>query len=382
MGTEQNDQPYKYFNPTDQRLSYLKITVHSETPYALAALHTANAMEIGHLALRVYLTLIAYANCSYRAWPSEETIAAFLGVSIASVKRAISELRAAELIADIQRRSQDTTVREINIPEQIMRGISTVSAELAKLLSGHGKTITAVRMPANTDSSKMSPQNADSSNLSPQNAPDSSNLQFRGLTDEPQTIIELLKEERERSAEDIEVNGVKISGPGFSLDFVSLDLTAAVEGIAPEIGRKIAEANARDWVLNGKVPKDPLAKVTAAFRAHAAKQQKAQKPQKQSATQQQATAISTWNSFATSFRLPCVDHPSPKRLSALQACLDEFNGLEGWQKMLDVAARSQFLHTANFFRFDWLCNPDNFAKVADGNYLKRGHAPQQAERPR
>lgn len=89
--------------------------------------------------------------------------------------------------------------------------------------------------------------------------------------------IPLKKEERERSCPaepdeappDLYVNGTCVRGRTFgTLLYESVEAVARSIGVPEETSREIAIANARQWEANGTKVRDPLAKITAALKAH------------------------------------------------------------------------------------------------------------------
>lgn len=63
----------------------------------------------------------------------------------------------------------------------------------------------------------------------------------------------------------VQVNGVAIYGPGFTLEYAAIDLAAGMIGMPKERARAIAEICARDWAANKKKPDYPMAMVKAAI---------------------------------------------------------------------------------------------------------------------
>jgi hypothetical protein len=66
-------------------------------------------------------------------------------------------------------------------------------------------------------------------------------------------------------ADAVVVNCSAIYGPGFTLDFGSIDMAAKLGGMAPERARMVAEMMARDWAANGVKPQVPMAMVRKAI---------------------------------------------------------------------------------------------------------------------
>lgn len=73
--------------------------------------------------------------------------------------------------------------------------------------------------------------------------------------------------ERDASApiDQVQVNGVAIYGPGFTIDLGAVEMAAGIYGISQDDARKLAEVCARDWAANGAKPPSPIAKVKRAL---------------------------------------------------------------------------------------------------------------------
>lgn len=81
------------------------------------------------------------------------------------------------------------------------------------------------------------------------------------------------------------------------------------------------------------------------------------------------------------FSLAAEKHhwPQPSKLTddrrrKLRARLAE-HGEDGWAKMLEKAAASDFLRDEFKLKFDWAIEPRNFQKIIEGNYDKRSTGP-------
>lgn len=78
--------------------------------------------------------------------------------------------------------------------------------------------------------------------------------------------ISLSKEPpNENLAGQVQLNGVAIYGPGFTLEYAAIDLAAGMIGMPKERARAIAEICARDWASNNKKPVSPMAMVKRAI---------------------------------------------------------------------------------------------------------------------
>lgn len=81
-------------------------------------------------------------------------------------------------------------------------------------------------------------------------------------------------------------------------------------------------------------------------------------------------AVADWNTAAAASGWPQVSKFNPARKAALRARLKD-DGIEGWRSAIGKAVASGYLAGApppQWFNFDWLVKPTNFAKVIDGNY--------------
>lgn len=72
----------------------------------------------------------------------------------------------------------------------------------------------------------------------------------------------------QNAADAVTVNCSAIHGPGFTLDFGAIDMTAKLVGMTIEEGRMIAEILARDWAANGTKPQVPMAMLKKAIVSH------------------------------------------------------------------------------------------------------------------
>lgn len=96
-------------------------------------------------------------------------------------------------------------------------------------------------------------------------------------------------------------------------------------------------------------------------------------------TQHVVGAIEAYNFMASHSGLSkVIIRLNPNREGMLKARLGEVGGIEGWQRVIDKIAASNFLLGQNKtgwrVTFDWLIKPQNFAKVAGGNYDNRSAA--------
>lgn len=89
-------------------------------------------------------------------------------------------------------------------------------------------------------------------------------------------------------------------------------------------------------------------------------------------------AVETFNAIAEKSGWPSVRALTDRRKSALKARIADLGGIEGWRELLTKAAASDFLcgrvvRSGEPFKlkFDWITNPTNAAKVAEGNYDNR-----------
>jgi hypothetical protein len=78
--------------------------------------------------------------------------------------------------------------------------------------------------------------------------------------------LSLFKNEHERGAGPIQLNGSVISGPDFVIDLNAVDLAAGSVGMPKERARAIAEICARDWAANGTKPAYPMAMISRAIK--------------------------------------------------------------------------------------------------------------------
>ena len=80
-------------------------------------------------------------------------------------------------------------------------------------------------------------------------------------------------------------------------------------------------------------------------------------------------AVDTWNSVFSDSDVPKVTivKNGSKREKMLHARIDEF-GIEKIKDAIALASASKFLTASSWFSFDWFICPNNFVKVAEGNY--------------
>ncbi len=76
------------------------------------------------------------------------------------------------------------------------------------------------------------------------------------------------KQQQQQEADAVTVNCSAIYGPGFTLDFGAIDMTAKLVGMTVEEARMIAEILARDWAANGTKPQGPMSMVKKAIVSH------------------------------------------------------------------------------------------------------------------
>lgn len=65
----------------------------------------------------------------------------------------------------------------------------------------------------------------------------------------------------------VQLNGVAIYGPGFTIEYAAIDLAAGMIGMSRERARAIAEICARDWASNNKKPDSPMAMIKKAIKS-------------------------------------------------------------------------------------------------------------------
>jgi DNA-binding transcriptional regulator YhcF (GntR family) len=300
---------YKYFSSSPEKLAYLRGNIHRETPPHLAALHTACASELSHVAVRVLLALVGHANekNGYRVFPSRETLSKICGCSLGTVKRSLEELEEAGFINS--RRGQQSSTREINIPSAIVEGIS---AELAILMKSRNDAAAKIRerfktskamlkhhLEAGSDDSlaglPASMEVSDGSYVSLQNLPegspvglqtsdenpDGSFLKSGRLTGEPLTMKENHEEiESEQVAlplAGIAVNCHTIAWPGGVIAFPDLDAAAKRRNVDSNLIRKFAEVQIGLWLRNSKpLPEKPIKVIIDAFKDATKEKKKAE----------------------------------------------------------------------------------------------------------
>lgn len=83
-------------------------------------------------------------------------------------------------------------------------------------------------------------------------------------------------------------------------------------------------------------------------------------------------AIEIWNTLAESWGLSKVDYLTEKRCCALRHCLDEFGGMETWQKAMKYVESSELLRGGSGewtgCSFDWVTDENNYIKIIEGTY--------------
>lgn len=82
--------------------------------------------------------------------------------------------------------------------------------------------------------------------------------------------------------------------------------------------------------------------------------------------------VAEWNSYEPRGIIPKVNSMSSTstRYRMLQARIAE-HGIDGVKQAIRNVFESSFLQSATWFSFDWFVKPNNFVKVADGNYNDR-----------
>ncbi len=73
--------------------------------------------------------------------------------------------------------------------------------------------------------------------------------------------------EHAHEAGQVQLNGVAIYGPGFTIEYAAIDLAAGMIGMPKERARAIAEICARDWASNNKKPDSPMAMIKKAIKS-------------------------------------------------------------------------------------------------------------------
>ena len=106
-------------------------------------------------------------------------------------------------------------------------------------------------------------------------------------------------------------------------------------------------------------------------------------PQLRAAPQPVSEAFDGWNERASSVGWPTVTKRTAERQAKLRAILRS-EGLEGWLAAVDRARASPFLagrDPPQWFGFDFIVKPGNFAKLIEGNY-DRDRSSTADKRPR
>jgi hypothetical protein len=88
-----------------------------------------------------------------------------------------------------------------------------------------------------------------------------------------------------------------------------------------------------------------------------------------------AQAVSAWNEMADKHGLSQVQRLTDNRRARLKKRLHECGGLDGWAGALKRVTESSFLlgETGRWKAdFDFLMQPDSFAKLMEGTYANRG----------
>lgn len=79
-----------------------------------------------------------------------------------------------------------------------------------------------------------------------------------------------------------------------------------------------------------------------------------------------------WNETAKKNYFIAIERLTKSRRKALEQCLGEIGGLSGWQRMLSIISRSDFLRGEGpagwNVTFDWAVNPNNAIKILEGNF--------------
>lgn len=73
--------------------------------------------------------------------------------------------------------------------------------------------------------------------------------------------------EAAHEAGQVQLNGVAIYGPGFTIEYAAIDLAAGMIGMSKDRARAIAEICARDWASNNKKPESPMAMIKKAMKS-------------------------------------------------------------------------------------------------------------------
>jgi len=91
--------------------------------------------------------------------------------------------------------------------------------------------------------------------------------------------------------------------------------------------------------------------------------------------------VELWNSAASQHGFPKISRLSEVRKTALRKRLVELGGIEGWQAMLEIIAKSPFLLGENDrgwkISFDFVLRPQKLTALMEGNY---SHVSEQKQR--